>query len=144
MDGSDDPRTIRSIAVTAGDVVTALETNETTDRTAVLRITPPFSGRMRARIHLVGGGYDDGPQPVHVDPASLLEDPPPYPDPDGTEDALRADPDAEYTPERHRRRHVERVEDWRAAVRGSIADAVDLSLPGGPHRVAVRVLDGGA
>ena len=41
---SDDPTVIRSLAVTADDVVAALEANERRDAAAVLRVTPPFSG----------------------------------------------------------------------------------------------------
>jgi hypothetical protein len=138
----DDPRSIRSIAVSAEDLTAALQANRTDGGGAVLRVTPPFSGRMRARIHREGasGGYDGDPRPVHVDPEALVEGAPPFPDPDDTEDELRADPDAEYTPDRHRRRHVERVEAWREAVRESAVDAVDLDLPDGRHHVAVTLL----
>lgn len=119
---SDDPAAIRTVAVTAGDVVTALEANRRRDADAVLRVTPPFSGRMRARLHRAGREADYGdPEPVHLDPALLVADPPPYPTPDDTEDALR---DAgEYSPERHREAHAAAVEAWRGAVRDSIRDA---------------------
>ncbi len=49
---SDDPRVIRAVAVHADDVVTALEATER-GREAVLRITAPFAGRVRARLHVV-------------------------------------------------------------------------------------------
>jgi len=146
-----DPRSIRTIAVTAGDVVSALEANargrgvarDERGRDAgrtVLRVTPPFSGRMRARIHVERGIEYDDPAPVHVPPEDIVADPPPFPTPDDTEDALRADPDAEYTPERHRERHEGAVADWRDAVRASVVDAVDLRLTDGVHRVEVTVL----
>lgn len=137
------PRDVRSIAVTKRDVVSAYESNNQGNRRTVLRATPPFSGRMRARLHVVheedpADGGDPGP--IHVDPADLLVDPPAYPRPDDTEDDLRSDPDAEYTPEHHRQRHARVVEDWREAVRNSIADSVELTYPGGAHEVDVVVL----
>src|SRR6056297_3579117 len=54
--GSDEPSAIRSVAVTRADVVTALESNLRSDGRTVLRVTPPFSGRMRARLHEMGTG----------------------------------------------------------------------------------------
>ncbi len=159
--GSADWRAIRSIAVTAGDVIAAHEANREGGPRTVLRVTPPFSGLMRARLHRLvdgeepGGGAaapanegaadagSDVPTPVHVDPADLLaESVPAFPHPDETEDALRADPDAEYTPERHHERHRQAVEDWRERARTNLADAVTVQTPDGPHEVAVTVLDG--
>ncbi len=154
----------------------ALEANEEGGPRTFLRITPPFSGRMRARIHVdtagpAGQRSDPGdrtpdaadresgvadrdpahresdlaerpgdPAAVQVPPERLVADPPAFPSADDTEDELRADPDAEYTPERHRERHVAAVERWRDRVRGSIVDAVDLRLPDGDHRIEVRTL----
>ncbi|MFC6874448.1 hypothetical protein [Halobellus marinus] len=48
-----DPRRIRSLAVTTADVVDAFEASVRGGRELVLRVTPPFSGRMRARLHAV-------------------------------------------------------------------------------------------
>ncbi|PSP78612.1 hypothetical protein BRC81_07265 [Halobacteriales archaeon QS_1_68_20] len=168
---SADPRSIRSIAVTASDVVAAFEANREGGPRTVLRVTPPFSGMMRARLHRlvddrgdaetedtdpghagtrdadpgdVGTGDErTGPEPVHVDPADLLSDAvPPYPHPDETEEALRADPEASYTPERHHERHQQAVEDWRERARANLADAVTVQTPDGPHEVEVTVLGG--
>jgi hypothetical protein len=133
------PRDIRSIAVTAEDVVAAFESSRQGDDRTVLRVTPPFSGRMRARLHVrqAEAPAGDDPSPVHLDPEGLVATAPPYPTPDETEDELRSAPDAEYTPDRHRERHVAALEAWREAVRASIVDAVEL--PGG-HEVGVSVL----
>lgn len=138
----EDPRSVQTVVVTAEDVVAALEANERGRREGrtILRITPPFSGRMRARIHVETGIDYDDPAPVHLAPGDLVADPPPYPSPDDTEDALRADPDTEYTPERHRERHVRAVEEWRGTVRAAVVDRVDLPLPGEPPTVEVAVL----
>ena len=134
-------RDVRSIAVTTDDVVTALEAVHRGSKPAVLRVTPPFAGRMRARLHVEGaeGGYDDERTPVHIAPERLVEGAPPYPDPDRTEDELRAAGE-EYSPETHRERHVEAVEAWRAAVRESVVDCVELEVDGGVHRLEVKTL----
>lgn len=137
---SADPTVVHTLAVTVEDAVTAHEANQRGDASTVLRLTPPFSGRMRARIHR-GGVVDADPAPVHVPPAALLDDDVPgFPAPDDTEDAIRADPDATYTPELHRERHVERVERWRERLRDHLADSAVLDTPAGPHRVDVAWL----
>jgi hypothetical protein len=139
---SDDPRVIRSLAVTIDDVVTALEANHRRDADAVLRITPPFAPRMRARLHRAGteGEYPEGPRPIHVDPAALVRVVPAFPTPDDTERALRADPAVDYSAERHRERHVERVAEWRETLRERVVESVTLSLPDGDHEVVVKPL----
>jgi hypothetical protein len=156
MDG--DPTAIRSIAVSGDDVVMALEASLRDEADVVLRITPAFSGRMRARIHVanedgpVSGSAHDvtsrgdadraGPTPdqVVVPPVDLVSEVPPFPHPDATEDALRADPGVEYTPERHHEHHLTAVEEWRETVRESIVDEVTLSYGSTEHEVAVKVL----
>lgn len=142
MTGSTDPTAISSIAVDAADVITALEAGRRSERTPVLRVTPPFSGRMRARIHRDGAtDYDDTPAPLHVDPDDLVTDAAPsYPTPAETEDALRADGTVEYTRDRHRERHADAVAAWRESVTDHFVDTVTLDTPAGPHEVAVTVL----
>lgn len=139
---SQDSSTIRSIAVTARDVVAALEMNQTTSRRAVLRVTPPFSGRMRARIHVAGTDeYTDEPQPLHVDPASLVSaDAPSVPRATETEATLRREPAETYSVERHHEYHTERVRAWRATIPEHILDRVTLRTPGGDHPAEVRTL----
>jgi hypothetical protein len=135
---SEDPSVIRSIAVTAEDVVTATETNKTSDRTAVLRVTPPFSGRMRARLHVRQA--DDETEAVHIPPATLLaRDVPAYPRPAETEDEVRADSEREYSVESHRQYHEQAVQDWRAAIAETICDSASLPTTDS-HEVAVHVL----
>jgi len=137
--GTDDPTAIRSIAVTREDVVAALEATLRSPRTVVLRVTPPFNGRMRARVHeaetseFVGEG-----EPVNLDPRDIVADPPAYPEPGETEDELRAADDVEYTTERHRDRHVEAVEEWRAEV--TILERVALETAEGTHEVELKQL----
>ncbi|MFC5136267.1 MULTISPECIES: hypothetical protein [Haloferacaceae] len=122
-----DPTRIRSIAVHREDVANALEATLRTDRRVVLRVTPPYAGRMRARIHAVEGvpevdaaGVGD---PIHVDPADLVADPPPYPEVDETAAAY---PDTDV--ETRRERHAEAVDDWRAAVREAVGGTVEIPV----------------
>jgi len=140
---SDDPTVIRVLAVHADDVVSALEANASRDVRAVLRVTPPFNGRMRARLHLAGaeGGYGADPEPLHVDPGRLVgDDAPAYPTPDRTEDELRSDPERTYSPGTHREYHARRVEAWRERVREHIPEHATIATPDGPHEVRVTTL----
>lgn len=142
---STDPGMIRSVAVTADDVVTAVESHHQRDERVVLRVTPPFSGRMRARLHVAGTADDRGEPtesgPVHVDPTSLLAaSAPDYPRPAETEDELRADPDAEYTVERHHERHRRALEAWRDRLPDHLVDEVTVETTGRALTVDVSVL----
>ena len=135
---SDDPGVIRSIAVTVDDVVTALEANASADRGAVLRVTPPFSGRMRARLHVADadGGYEGETEPIHLDPAALVADVPSYPTADGTVEDHAGDADREA----QRQRHTERVAEWRETVRKRLRDRVSVDHPAGRLDVQVHAL----
>jgi len=138
------PERIRSIAVHREDVANALEATLRSDREVVLRVTPPYSGRMRARLHSLGTEDDSSAEPgetacstaIHIDPRDLVADVPPYPEADET----RADhPDADV--ETRRTRHAEAVGSWRERVRASIVASVPLSNgPGAEHVVDVTVL----
>ncbi|MFP4625983.1 MAG: hypothetical protein ACOCQ7_00045 [Natronomonas sp.] len=138
---SDDPTVVRVLAVTVDDVVAALEANERRDADAVLRATPPFSGRMRARLHIEGKeGEYDRPTPIHVAPLKLLEEVPSFPSPDDTEDELRSDPATAYTHERHRKRHERRVQCWRAAIRNSLVERCTIETAKEPIDVDIVAL----
>lgn len=138
---SDDPTSIRVLAVTADDVVTALETNQRRDTAAVLRVTPPFSGRMRARLHLDGTEHDyDDPEPIHVPPERLVGSIPSFPTADDTADELRSDPETTYSAETHRSRHEGAIEEWRRHVRESLLETATLPTAAGPHRVRITTL----
>lgn len=135
-----DPTAIRSLAVIGEDLAAAVETNQTTDREAVLRVTPPFSGRMRARLHVVHG-EPASPRPVHVDPQRLLRsDTPTYPRPADTEDELRVDPEEAYTVERHREYHAERVATWRGKLTETVKDRATIETHAGPTDVEIHLL----
>ncbi|MFC6785597.1 hypothetical protein ACFQFH_06615 [Halobaculum halobium] len=110
---------IRALAVTVDDVIAALEARDRGRREAVLRITPPFSGRMRARLHIAGaeGEYDGDTdaEPIHVEPRAFLSDG--FPRFPGTG-----------------------AERWRSAARASLQEQVELSGSDGPLTVRVRYL----
>lgn len=137
---SDDPTVVRVLVVHTDDIVTALEANARRDAGAVLRVIPPFSARMRARLHLAGkeSPYGD-PAPLHVAPERLV-DVPPFPEPDATEDELRADPEETYSRKRHRERHGAAVEAWRAAAREGVRNRATVETPAGPHELELRTL----
>lgn len=150
---STDPTDVRSVAVTAEDVVAAYEASRQAGREAVLRVTPPFNGRMRARLHVseVVPGEEaaaeadpdsEAAAPIEIPPGDLLGDVPPYPHPDDTEDGLRADPEVAYTRERHRARHEAALEAWREAAGAAIVSSVALDTGTGRHEVEVVVLGG--
>lgn len=140
---SDDYRDIRSLAVHTEDVVTAFESNRTPGPRAVLRVTPPFAGRMRARLHVEGTGeYTGTPRPLHIDPPTLIdtERVPAYPTAAETEDRLRTDPELEYSIDRHHAYHTDAVATWREAVADAIVARTDLDGSHGPHPVRVLAL----
>lgn len=137
---SDDPTVVRTLAVTTDDVVTGVEARRN-GRPVVLRVTPPFTARMRARIHLDTGTYETTPEPLHVDPRDLLADSAPaYPDPDETGAELRGDPEESYTTDRHHERHAAAVDEWRETVRDHLVEAVTVETPSGHRRISVRTL----
>jgi len=141
MESDDEgPGVVRSLAVTAEDLVAAVEARHQRGAPVVLRATPPFSGRMRARLHVPS---DDGPEEgmVHVDPRALLDaEAPPYPRPGDTEDALRSRPTVTYNVERHHERHERAVAGWRRAVRDHFVDETVIETPAGERTVDVAVL----
>lgn len=130
MVGEDrDPSAIRSLAVSPQDVVDAYAYTQENPGTAVLRVTPPFHGRMRARLHVYR--VDDARMTgaVHVDPADLIDD-----DVTDAYPALEAtleDPavDADET-ERLRQRHADAIDEWRDRAKDAIVDAVPLEATG--------------
>ncbi|MCJ0619508.1 hypothetical protein JZX76_08295 [Haloarcula hispanica] len=131
-----DPTDIKSIAISATDLVAAIEATADESET-VLRVTPPFSGRMRARLHVIQADDDD--DTVHIEPDSLLTtDAPSYPTPDDTADELRAADDETYSVERHRTYHEQRLAEWRESLPDHVVDSTTLSDTA--HDVTVSLL----
>ena len=132
-----DPTDIRSIAIHATDLVSAVEATADGSKT-VLRLTPPFSGRMRARLHVVQSDDTDD-ETIHIEPDSLLTaDAPPYPTPDDTADELRAAADETYSVDRHRTYHEQRLAEWRESLPDHVADRTTLLAT--EHDVTVSLL----
>ncbi|ELZ62144.1 MULTISPECIES: hypothetical protein [Halorubrum] len=140
------PDRIRSLAVHREDVANALEATLRSEREVVLRATPPFSGRMRARLHALnadatgagGSGTSDaaeGSEPLHVDPRALVEEVPPYPEVD---DTAAEYPDADL--ETRRKKHEEAVEAWRETVRASVVSTIEIDVDGESRAVDVTAL----
>lgn len=133
-----DPKVISTVVITLEDVVAALEAALGTGREAVLRITPPFSGRMRARLHVAGVDAYDDPTPIHIDPTRLVEPCPDYPTAAETAADLDSSDDS-YT-DHHAAAHTEVVADWREAVRANAVDTAEIETAAGAVAVEVRWL----
>ncbi len=134
-----DPTAIEYLVVTVKDVVAALEATLGTGRETVLRITPPFSGRMRARLHVADASVSaENPDPIHVDPRALVEPVPSYPT--AAETAAELDDPGDINTERHEAAHSERVDAWRQSVRDNVVDGAEIDTPAGAVAVEVRWL----
>lgn len=140
MAESNDPTVVDAVAVTATDLVTALEaTHRTGGADTVLRMTPPFSGRMRARLHVRQDSDAGDPAPVTLPAQSLVDEPCPAPPaPDDVEDALRADPAEAYTVDRHRERYEAALQEWRSSVPDHVR--AETQLPGTDETVTISLL----
>ncbi|ELZ05356.1 hypothetical protein C482_02361 [Natrialba chahannaoensis JCM 10990] len=156
MGADADPAAIRSIAVSPADVVDAYAYTQENPGEAVLRITPPFHGRMRARIHVYRRDDAELTGAVHVRPADVLESDviDAYPafdeaavgDESGREgvgedggcgededesDAVSAD---------RRKRHAETVAEWQSQAREAILESVQIATVSGQRTVEVKLL----
>jgi hypothetical protein len=92
---------------------------------------------MRARLHVVQDDDDD--ETVHVRPTALLDDDvPSYPTPDETADELRSQETTEYSTDRHRTYHEQRVTEWRETLRNHVLESV--MLPPVDHSISITLL----
>lgn len=132
-----DPSVVRSLAISADDLVAAVEASARDAQTVVLRATPPYSGRMRARIHVVQPDEADD-ETLHVDPSDVLrESAPLFPTPDLTEDELRTSESESYSVERHRTYHEQRVSEWRESLPEYVVERVELPAVGREVRIGL-------
>ncbi|USZ71725.1 hypothetical protein [Natronosalvus halobius] len=133
-----DPTTIRSLAVAAEDVVNAFVYTRENPGRAVLRATPPFHGRMRARLHVYR--VDDSPETgaVHVEAASLLdaETVAGYPTLEDIEQRV----DGEASAETVREQRADALEVWADRARESIVESAAFETTDGSHRASVSTL----
>ncbi|AGB31002.1 hypothetical protein C488_02465 [Natrinema pellirubrum DSM 15624] len=139
--GEDDPRAIRSIALSPEDAVDAYVYGRENPGDAVLRVTPPFHGRMRARIHVYRRDDTELTGAVHLSPAAVIGDDvvADYPDLEAALADADADPDSDEA-ERLRKRHAESVETWRDRAREEIVETVTLETHEGPQQVEIKTL----
>ncbi|MDJ1433857.1 hypothetical protein [Halostagnicola sp. A-GB9-2] len=135
-----EPSSIRSLAVAAEDVLDAAIYTRENPGTAVLRATPPFHGRMRARLHVFHDPEARVPDAIHVAPADLLED-----------EVLEAYPtfgeQLEKTdgtdPDRVGERRERELKAWRDRAADAICESVTVEEghgEGRKHRVDVKRL----
>ncbi|MFB6300752.1 MAG: hypothetical protein ABEH65_10870 [Halobacteriales archaeon] len=140
-----DPSAIETIAVTFEDLISALEFNKQQPKNAVLRVTPPFHGRMRARLHIEQSGeYEQlqSPDPIHIAPSDLLDTTaiPPYPNAEQTRAAVDEQTGG-YAVDEHYSIHVETLEDWRRAVRDAVQESTAIRTPAGSMDVSIALLE---
>ncbi|WP_222918114.1 hypothetical protein [Natrinema sp. SYSU A 869] len=135
----DDPSAIRSVALSPEDAVDAYVYSRENPGDAVLRVTPPFHGRMRARIHVYRVDDTELTGAVHLSPAAVIADDvvAEYPD---LESALADADDDPAEADQIRERQAEAVEDWQARAREAIVDSVALETADGTHRVDLKTL----
>lgn len=134
---SHDVTVVRSIAVSPADVVDAYVYTRENPGQAVVRLTPPFHGRMRARLHAFHVDDSTETNAVHIDPATLLE---PaalerYPTLERVTATLET---AEITDTAVVREHYDSaLERWRERARANIRQTATLASGDGQHRVRV-------
>lgn len=157
-----DPTRITALAVTTDDLITAVESSIRDRRGTVLRVTPPFTGRMRARLHVANVDIDHttsnhehhdetnyvlrpndehtvDTEPVTIDPERFIDDVPSLPTVDSIEDELRHST-TQYSQSRHREWYQSAVEIWRESVCDRRVDTVILDLEDKKHPVDVSYL----
>jgi hypothetical protein len=133
-----DPAVVETVVVKPDEIVTAREASERGTE-SVLRVTAPFSARMRARLHVKQAGDEDDDRQLLLPARDLLEAScPAFPSTDDTADRLREQSDEAYSVKRHREAHETAVAEWRQAVPEHVVDHV--SLAGADESVAVDIL----
>ncbi|QLK27015.1 hypothetical protein HYG81_05240 [Natrinema zhouii] len=148
---ADDPSAIRSIALSPDDAVDAYAYSRENPGEAVLRVTPPFHGRMRARIHVYRVDDTELTGAVHLSPADVIAEDvvAEYPDLESARAEADDDSDADddldeatdsEEADRIRERHAEAVEAWRERAREAIVQTVTLETDDGSHRVELKTL----
>jgi hypothetical protein len=146
---SDTAREIDVLVVHVDDVIAAVAATAQ-GRETVLRVTPPFRSRQRARLHVPderdGADVDDRDiEPLLVPAGAFVtDDAPSFPRAPDTEPAP-AESDM-YDVDEHFERHVDAVGDWREHVPQHFRDELTVQVGAGdeaPTRtvdVAIRYL----
>ncbi|WP_323677423.1 hypothetical protein [Halorubellus sp. PRR65] len=137
---SSDPRTVDVLVVHADDVVAALAATAQ-GRETVLRVTPPFRRRQRARIHVPGEMSAQQPAGSERDPSSdtgadplvvpadafVDEDAPSFPRAPETEPEPAESP--EYDVDEHLQAHEDAVAAWRERIQGHFRERARVDGP---------------
>ena len=149
--GGTDPAAIRSLAVSRADVVNAFVYSRENPGTAVVRVTPPFHGRMRARLHVYHVDDTRATGAIHVSPADLLTEAvvEAYPtlesveaergDADGVDSSAGGTDDGSADPKRLREAYATALESWRERALESVVDEVTLEPDREDEAVRVTV-----
>ncbi|MCU4926300.1 hypothetical protein OB905_09940 [Halobacteria archaeon AArc-dxtr1] len=133
MTDGDDPTVIRSLAIAVEDVLDAAVYNRENPGTAVLRVTPPFHGRMRARLHVYREDDRELTGAIHVPPRSFLpkRTRTAYPDFESRPPDVGSDGEDEDGP----------IDNWRSQARDSLRETVTIDTGEKSHTVSVGWLD---
>ncbi|ELY47390.1 hypothetical protein [Natronorubrum sulfidifaciens] len=135
MAEDDDPTTIRSLALSPDDAASAYAYTQENPGEAVLRVTPPFHGRMRARLHVYQRDDTELTGAIHIPPESVIAS-------DVIDDYPRLEAALEdATPDETdeiRKRHADAVEKWQARARESILEATTIDTDDGPQLVELK------
>lgn len=132
-----DPAVVDTLVVKPDEIITAVEATERGTET-LLRVTAPFSARMRARLHVEQPGDEGDETQLLLSPTRFLDDDcPSLPRSDDTAERLRANPDEQYSVERHRELHEEAVAEWREQVPRHVVDRLDVAGVGEPVSVSL-------
>jgi len=147
-----DPDVVDVLVVHADDVVRALAATAQ-GRETVLRVTPPFRRRQRARIHVPrdadpaidDAAVDDegGRAPLLVPPTAFVDaDAPSFPRAPETEPAPAESPS--YDVDEHFERHEDAVSEWRERVPGHFREETTVrGSEGATYRFELRYLGSG-
>ena len=129
-----DPSRIRSLAISREDLFDAFVYNRENPTTAVLRVTPPFHGRMRARLHVsneratTNVWRDPVTGSIHFEPESLLEQEvvDAYPVLEEIYASMDESDRAGETVSDVHEQYDRRLEEWRKSARSRVLDEVKL------------------
>jgi hypothetical protein len=150
-----DPSTtsIETVVVDPDDVIEALEFNGqppeyTNQRSAALRLSPPFTARMHATLHYSESGHyyppEMDPKPLHLSPGLFVADSGISQPVRGEERSRAREELDDPTDEEVEAFVTEAFDVWRDDVRQRFVDEIDLHehTPAAPHRVAVAYTEG--
>lgn len=132
---SSDPTVIEVLIARHDDVLTAIESYNRGNKQTVLRVTPPFAVRMRARIHRIlpnndpeisldsGEATPEPTSPINISPVAFVDSTRPIPTVDDIEDQLRHTA-ADYSINQHHETYQAAIESWREDVAKNLCESI--------------------